>query len=93
MIKDIVLVDYEGTRHNYQIENFDKVISITVIILTGDEVAEIEYEDGHSIRFDCGENRLIGFYDGSYVVPKEEIDNWSNTEGDAYTRQELFFKK
>lgn len=90
MTKDIVLVDYKGERYNYQIENFEKVVSIRVIILSGDEVVEIKYKNGNTATFDCGVGRLIGFFDGFYFVPKEKIDDWSNTEGDAYTRQKLF---
>lgn len=91
MTKNIVLVDYKGDRYNYQIENFEEVVSIEVTVLSGDEIVKIKYKNGNTATFDCGVGRLIGVFDCYYTVPKEEIDNWSNREGDAYDRSTLFF--
>ena len=90
MTKNIVLVDYKGDRYNYQIENFEEVDSIQVTVISGDEVVEVRYENGNTVIFDCGEGRLIDFYDGSYIVPKKKIETWSNTKGDAYDREPSF---
>lgn len=90
MTKEIVLVDYEWNRCTYKVENFEKVVLIQVTILSGDEVVEVKYEDGRIIKFDYCPCRIIGFYDGTYIVPQEKIEEWSNTYGDAYVRQRLF---
>lgn len=54
----------------------DDIRLIGVIVLTGDEIIEIHYNDYTCQRVDCGTGRIRDYYDGSYVVEPVDIPKW-----------------
>lgn len=50
------------------IDNLSSVESITIRVITGDEIAYINYKDGSSKKFDSSKDRLIDYDDGSYTL-------------------------
>lgn len=91
-----VIYDYD----NMAVEIFlqDKPIrELFVEVKSGDEILTVDYEDGTSEHFDsCQSYRLIGFDDGSYIVPKEKVEAWLSWEPVkagtySYDRQRAFW--
>ena len=54
----------------------DDIRFIGVIVLTGDEIIEIHYNDHTCQLVDCGTNRICDYYDNSYVVEPADIPKW-----------------
>ena len=54
----------------------DDIRFIGVIVLTGDEIIEIHYNDYTCQRVDCGTGRIRAYYDGSYIVEPADIPKW-----------------
>lgn len=50
------------------IDNLSSVESITIRVITGDEIAYVNYKDGSSKKFDSSKDRLIDYDDGSYTL-------------------------
>lgn len=69
-LKDYRYEDYDTGFSLDDIE--DKVHSILIKVVSGDEIAEILYFSGKRIRYDAGELadncRIIPFYDGGYYL-------------------------
>ena len=56
--------------------SLDDIRCIGVIVLTGDEIIEIHYNDYTCQRVDCGTGRIRDYYDGSYIVEPADISKW-----------------
>lgn len=56
---------------------------IFISVISGDEVALIEYKDGTSRTFNSSTSRFLDFYDGGYTIyePSEGIDLLKNWRG------------
>lgn len=94
MDKEIILKDYAGEKHKYVINNFENVEVIGICIITGDEICTIRYEDDTEVEFDSGiSTRLLNFYDGSYFIAPDKVDEFSSAEGSSYDRAEKFDKE
>ncbi len=50
------------------IDNLSSVESITIRVITGDEIAYVNYKDGSSKKFDSSKDRLMDYDDGSYTL-------------------------
>lgn len=50
------------------IDNLSSVESITIRVITGDEIAYVNYKDGSSEKFDSSKDRLMDYDDGSYTL-------------------------
>ena len=87
---------YKGTANAiYQNLNFIKRYDPDyVLILSGDEIITINYEDGTFEEIDsCDVRRLITFYDGQYTVPKHLLQQWIALEElSSYDRQYKFYE-
>ena len=86
----IVLVDYQGTRKEFELKDIPKEIFIYVI--TGDEVTHIIYEDGSTDDFDTSDCRHINYYDGEYALPVEKLEEFNKLEGDSYDRMDICYE-
>ena len=81
MIKNITIYDYAGNPTNISIENFEDVIRIDCIMLTGDEVLKVSYKNGDQKIFDsCPNGRVMDVYDGEARVPLNQVDKISEIE-------------
>ena len=77
----LIIYDYQSRPVELELE--DKPIKfISVLILSGDEVVDVIYEDGvilSSDASDAGESRLLSCYDGRYFLTKpEQIESFLN---------------
>lgn len=98
------IYDYENRP--VDIELPDKPIhSIIVLILSGDETGQVEFEDGETFSFDADApdslgGRGIDYCDGYYTVDGDMIPRWmayrphvSAPETAAYKRRDWFRKQ
>lgn len=60
-------------RDGYTLED---IRFIDVIVLSGDEVIDIYYNDYAHQKIDCGPTRIRDFYDGGYIVWPADITKW-----------------
>lgn len=75
---------YDYDNQAKEIDTGNKEINfINVIILSGDEVITIYYSDGTFENYDSSENRLTNYFDGSYVVSKENLAKWLESGNDT----------
>ena len=85
---EIVLFDYEATKKTFDIGELKDVSKIEIIILSGDETAEVYYKDSAMAWFDSSDDRVIDYYDDIYTVydiadGTNIIDAWMKRE-DSY---------
>ena len=73
------IYDYRSNSRIIEIEE-DRLKMLIVTILSGDEVVRVVYNDNSSIEYDAlqDKERVIGFYDGMYVVESDELKKWIN---------------
>ena len=76
-----------------------EVRRLLVQVLSGDEVVTVEYSDGTDKIYDSSNNRVINYFDGSYSVTPENLQEWitygvfkakSNSENLSYKRMYEF---
>ena len=82
------LLDYMSMPHEFTV-NLPDVLSIDIEVVSGDEIANVLFKDGHTERFDsCPDGRLTDFDDGGYVLysPEQGIDKFDlfNIRTDSY---------
>lgn len=90
MKREIMLVDYKGTRQSFTIDNFEDVLIVEIRIISGDEIARIIYKDKKVVEFDSSDCRIMGYSDGIYILPLERLDEFNAYEGSSYARQREF---
>ena len=94
-IRKTRIFDYQDNPVEIELIN-DKIVAISVTILSGDETVDIYYEDGKVNHFDSSECRHTDFLDGNYVVLGDKIDEWLKWNqflkynSISYKRQEIF---
>ena len=74
MDKKVYLFDYKDIQHEYTIKDFEKVNSMFITMLSGDWVLTVIYEDNKVDVFDPGYDRQVDFYDGTYIINPNRID-------------------
>ena len=77
------IYDYDDTQSEITFK--DKPIEIIFVIkISGDELFTVVYSDGEIEEFDATlytkAFRTMSFFDGCYVVKKEEIEKWARME-------------
>lgn len=70
--------DYNNVAKIVDLPDIDSILSISVDIITGDEIVTFEIKDNAPIRIDaCNCRRTIDYLDYSYVVAgKDNIRRW-----------------
>ena len=68
-----------------------KIKELEVLVLSGDEIVTIRYEDGSEEMYDSSYTRCIDYFDDKYTVTKENIRKWirsamSTNETISYNR-------
>jgi len=80
------IMDYDGESYDTNIP-IETVEDVTVTIVSGDEILAIELNDGSSVILDVSTInrnwRYANYYDGTYMVSKEELLKWNNRK-DSY---------
>lgn len=88
---------YDYLDRQREIEVRDGINFILVNVISGDETGKIVYNDGTEQEFDASSSRVMGFFDGNYIVRGKNVDEFinfipddSNSIGAAYQRQSKF---
>ena len=87
---------YDYSDNAVKIEVSDKKIAcINVLVLSGDEVISVVFEDGTMENFDASTARCMNFYDGFYTVTGENIQKWlyfnpTGSDTVSYERRSVF---
>lgn len=88
------ITDYDGEETICEIPDERTIKSIAVTILTGDEIVNVELDDGTIMSFDSSIYRIMNTYDGSYVVTKRRLDEWfALSDEGSYGRMKKFLEK
>lgn len=90
MDKKVCVRDYTNQKKEIVIRNFEDVEKIVVAVFSGDEVLNITYKNDNSMTsLYNSDDRMTSYYDGSYNLPLEYIDLFSNFNGSSYDLMEI----
>ena len=64
----ITLYDFEPSTKEFEIGELEDIVSIEIMILSGDELACVTYKDRTVSWFDSSEDRFTDYYDGGYTI-------------------------
>lgn len=73
-MKPLVLMTYNGKKveTNIDLEKMDDIIAISISVVSGDEIANVLFKDGHIEEFDADclsdGTRIKNDLDGKYVI-------------------------
>ena len=85
------LFSYDKVPHEYEIGNLEDIISIDIDVITGDEVATIQYTNADSVILDTAADRFMDYFDDSYTVyNKNEGINFLNDSKWANRKSSYF---
>lgn len=86
------ITDFENNKK--EIVTNKTINNIHVVILSGDEIITINYDDGTYEEIDaCNIGRIMSYYDGQYTVPKHLLQQWIELEElSTYDRQYKFYE-
>lgn len=62
------LFSYDKIPHEYEIGNLEDITSIDIDVITGDEVATVQYANADSVILDTAADRFMDYFDDSYIV-------------------------
>ena len=84
----IEIMNYRGDKKKVDVGELENIEEMDILILTGDEILTIYYDDGDIKKFDSSDDRLRDYYDWEYTLYDKEIedkeqnylfqDNWIN---------------
>ena len=85
---------YNYCNEVVEIDVVKEIKEIFVEVVSGDEIINIEYEDGSYEFFDSSHNsRLMNFDDGCYTIKKDKINEWNDfkfTKGRTFSYERLY---
>lgn len=83
---NLKILDFDGECYDTGIP-IDSVEDVTVTVVSGDEILAIELSDKGSVIIDVSiinrNWRYTNYYDGTYMVSKENLEKWNNRK-DSY---------
>lgn len=83
---NLTIMNFDKERYDTGIPT-DQVNEIDVTVVSGDEIIVVLQKNGKIAKIDAAKlgntPRLLDYYDGSYIVYKEEVEIWNNRE-DTY---------
>ena len=71
----LTLLDYAKREHDFEIGDLNDIRYIDIIIISGDEIANIKYKNGKKKTFDSSNSRFMDFYGGSYTLYDDLCEN------------------
>lgn len=78
---NLILLNYDNEKCDTGVP-LSEVKSLTITVVSGDEIARVEKTNGEKQEFDsatiCGNWRCQGFYDGTYDVDMDKLEAWTN---------------
>lgn len=64
----LTLLDYAANRVTVDIREIDEIKEITIVVITGDEIAHVVYKDDCEDDFDSCNCRIDDYADGEYTI-------------------------
>ena len=84
---NLTVMNFDNERYDTGIP-IDQVNEVDVTVVSGDEIIVVLHKSGKISKIDAADlghmPRTMHFYDGSYIVFKEEINEW-NRRSDTYS--------
>lgn len=76
MNREITMRDCFKTKSTVTIPDFEEVAIIVCKVVTGDEILDVEYEDGKTDIYDSDvSGRLDNYFDGEFIIyEKDKVD-------------------
>ena len=90
MDKKVYIRDYDCRKKEIIIPDFEDVVELEVMVISGDEILAVLYKNGRIKKFDSSDDRFVSYYDGSYIVPLDKVDEFSAMDCDSYSVFEYF---
>lgn len=92
-MRQLIIRDYDDapTFTDIDLDNLEDILSLYVLVLSGDEVLTVTYKDGSSACYDSSNCRTIGFYDGEYALYNSEVG--INKITDEYLKSENSYER
>lgn len=78
-MKEMIIYDQYNNKVHVSLPNIE-IDRVLVEILDGDETGIVYFEDGRQMSFDASRTRYLSFFQGSYIVPKDMVEEWLNYE-------------
>ena len=95
-MKKFVIRNYANrpVETNVDLDAMDDIRKMSISIMSGDEILTIEYMDGHTDTIDSADDRIYGWFDGSYDIFDRETNYSCLTEEylnrcNSYKRQAM----
>lgn len=94
----ITILNYQNVKKEVEVGELKDIRSMTVSVVTGDEILNVTYKDGTEKRFDSCEvgDRTKDFFDGEYVlydtttepeINELENEEWKNRDNYSYLNE------
>ena len=84
---NLKIMDYAHREYYAMDAPLNDIESVLVKVVSGDELLSIRFKDGDVRQLDVADinndHRIVGFYDGEYLVSNKELTAWNNRE-DTY---------
>lgn len=64
----LTIIDYAGRRKRADIGSKEDIATIDIVVLSGDEIADVTYKDYTRKRFDSCDDRISDFFDDAYEI-------------------------
>lgn len=92
-MRQLIIRDYDDapTFTDIDLDNLEDILSLHVLVLSGDEVLTVTYKGGSYVRYDSSSCRVIGFYDGEYALYDSEVG--INKITDEYLKSENSYER
>ncbi len=68
------LLNYRGDSIEREIGNIEDIESVTIRVVTGDEIADVVYKNHDEKSFDSCGSRTRDYYDGEYEIYRVDSD-------------------
>ena len=74
----IQIKDYSGSTKVVDLGE-SKIKTVTLTVLSGDEILTVDYDEGHRRTFDSSNDRMIDFFD--------DVDVYSGADLEAFLKE------
>ena len=71
----LTIMDYDNHKRNVNIGKKDDIASISISVISGDEIAEVIYKDYTKKCFDSSDCRMYDFFDDEYTIYNFQEEN------------------
>lgn len=75
---DFTLKAYNDIKVNFHLDNLMGITGIVYLMVTGDEVVHVFYDDGTDEVFDSAASRLVDYLDEIKLITLDELKNLNN---------------